>query len=230
VRITDGAGNTAIAPVPHLANGFPCQGPTIAVTANRKTTQVTIPFGRGAAIEGRLACGSTPVPGAIVQLGTAALPGVPVASGPVLTAPDGTFRFQLPPGPSRELVFSYRAYSNEPAPTAQAAVKINVKPRIKLQISPRRTHNGGTITWRGRVEGGPYPVDGMPLLVQVKEGKRWQTFDELQAHNGKIGYQYTFLRTSRPTTYSFRVALPTGGDVGYPYATSASRRVNVHVR
>jgi hypothetical protein len=70
----------------------------------------------------------------------------------------------------------------------------------------------------------------MAVLVQVKEGKRWQTFDELTVHGGKIGYHYTFRRTYQPTTYTFRVALPSGGAVGYPYASGASRPVNVHVR
>lgn len=230
VRVIDAAGNTSVAPVPHIANGVPCANPTIALTANRHKLAVTVPFGRGATVAGRLACGSTPVPGATVLLGTATLPGSPDAFELLRTAVDGTFRYQLPPGPSRKLLFSYRAYSNESTPTTQSAVQVNVRPSIRLHITPRRTHDGGTIHWRGQVQGGPYPPNGMPLLVQVKEGKRWQTFDEIKVRGGKIAYSYTFLRTSRPTTYSFRVALPTGGDVGYPYATGASGKVNVHVR
>ena len=90
----------------------------------------------------------------------------------VPTAPDGTFLYEVAPGPSRRLTFSYRAYSNEPSPTAQSTLLVNVTPKITLHISPWRTHNNGTITWRGRIEGGPYPADGMPLLAQVREGKR----------------------------------------------------------
>jgi hypothetical protein len=229
VRITDAAGNTAIAPVPHMANGVPCPGPTLALTADGKPAEVTIPYGQAVTIEGRLACGLTPVPGATVSLGTAALVDVPLAAGPVLTGPDGTFSYQLPPGPSRELVFGYRAYSNESAPTTQATVQIDVRPRMTLRISPRRTYNHGTIRWSGRVEGGPYPADGMPVLVQVKEGRRWQTFEELKVHNGVIAYDYTFLRTHNPTAYTFRIALPSNGDVGYPYAANASPGVSVYV-
>jgi hypothetical protein len=70
----------------------------------------------------------------------------------------------------------------------------------------------------------------MPLLVQVKEGKHWQTFDEIEVRDGKIAYRYTFRRTTRPTTYSFRVALPSGGDVGYEYSAAAARPIDVHVR
>lgn len=232
VRVTDAAENTTVTPVPPVANGVPCTDPTIALAADHRRTAVTVPFGHGAIVEGRLGCGPTPIPGASVALATSTtLPGAPAApSTTVQTAPAGTFRYQVAPGPSRDLTFSYRAYSNESTPTTQATVHVNVKPRIRLQISPRRTHNGGTIHWHGQVEGGPYPANAMPLLVQVKEGKRWQTFDELRAHNGKIAYRYTFLRTTSPTTYSFRVALPSGGAVGYPYATGSSQPIKVHVR
>jgi len=229
VRVTDAAGNTTVTPVPRLPNGVPCSNPTIALSADRHRTAVTVPFGHGATVEGRLACGTTPIPGATVLLSTAALPGVSAAPGLLRTAADGTFRYQLPPGPSRKLIFSYRAYSNESAPTTQAAFQLNVRPRITLHIRPRRTRNGETIYWRGRVRGGPYPTNGMPLLVQVREGKRWQAFDEIKAYNGRFGYIYTFLRTTKATTYSFRVALPVGGDVGYPYTAGVSQSISVHV-
>jgi hypothetical protein len=242
VRVTDAPGNSAVtpaqplttshsAPVPHVPNGVPCPTPSIALTANGRTGQATIPYGHGATVEGRLGCGVTAIPGASIGLGITTLPGTPAApSAPIQTSAHGTFRYQLAPGPSRKLTFSYVAYSNEPAPTTQAAMQINVRPKMTLHIRPRRTHDGGTIKWSGKIEGGPYPLDGMPVLVQVKEGKRWQTFEELEVHNGKIAYEYTFLRTRRPTTYTFRVALPRGGDVGYPYAPAASTPVKVHVR
>jgi hypothetical protein len=250
VRVTDAAGNTTVAPVPHVANGVPCAGPTIALTADHAPNGATIPFGQGATIEGRLACGPTPIPGATVMLGTAALPGVPLVSGPLITGPQGEFSFQVPPGPNRELVFSYRAWSNEASATT-AAIQVNVQPRMRLQICvdqrpphhvhrrrahagrsrcSHQTHNHGTITWTGSVEGGPYPVGGMPVLVQVKEGSHWQTFESLQISNGRFSYHYTFLRTRHPTTYTFRLALPAGGDVGYPYVASASGPVSVRVR
>jgi hypothetical protein len=229
IRVTDAAGNATVTPLPHLANGVPCPGPTFALLANGKPAGVTIPYGQSVTIEGHLGCGNTPITGAAVQLSADSLAGMPFGLGPVLTGSDGSFRYQLPPGPSRELTFGYRAYSNEPGPTTQARLQITVHPRMTLHISPRRTQNRRTIKWRGRIEGGPYPAAGMPVLVQVKEARRWQTFDELIVHNGEVDYEYTFLRTRHPTTYTFRDALPTGGDVGYPYAASASAPVSVYV-
>jgi hypothetical protein len=231
VRVTDAAENVTVAPVPPVANGVPCEHPTIALTADARANAVTIPYGKRAIVEGRVGCGPTPVPDASIALVTATAFGArPSLVTTVQSGSAGTFRYQLPRGPSRTVTAAYRAYSNEPAATTQAAVTVKVKPKITLHIRPRRTHNGGTITWRGWIRGGPYPVAGMPLLVQVKEGRRWQTFDEFTLHGAKIAYRYTFHRTIKPATYTFRVALPRPGAAGYPYTAGASRKVSVRVR
>jgi hypothetical protein len=69
----------------------------------------------------------------------------------------------------------------------------------------------------------------LTLLVQVREGHRWQTFDQLMTHDGRFAYRYTFLRTPATTTYAFRVALPASGAAGYDYLPSHSRVVKVRV-
>jgi hypothetical protein len=237
VRVTDAAGNIALGPArsvvtarPPVPNGDPCPRAAITVAADRERRVMRIPFGERPAIQGRLACGTTPISGASIDLESApALGAFAPTVATLQTAANGTFRYKLPVGADRMLTFRYRAYSNEPSPTAQTALKIEVVPKITLHIRPRRTDNGGTITWRGAVKGGPYPVRGLPLLLQVRDRHRWQTFDQIVARNGKIGYRYTFRRTFQPTTYSFRVALPAGGAVGYPYASGASRTIRVHV-
>ena len=50
-------------------------------------------------------------------------------------------------------------------------MRLNVRPKITLHIKPRETRNNKTITWEGSVKGGPYPAAGIPMLVEVKEGK-----------------------------------------------------------
>ena len=97
-------------------------------------------------------------------------------------------------------------------------------PRIRLHITPTRTYNGSTIDWSGRISGGPYPADGVALLVEVREGSRWQPFDEVVAVDGRFAYRYTFLRTTEPTSYRFRVALPASGSSGYDYRRAAATR------
>ena len=102
-------------------------------------------------------------------------------------------------------------------------------PNISLRITPRHTHDNGTITWRGEVSGGPYPPGGVGLQVQVREDRRWVTFDDLVTRGGRFSYRYTFHRTTQPTTYTFRVSLPYGGSVGYPDRWAASRKIAIHV-
>ena len=230
VRLTDAAGNTTLSKVPPLANGAPCAGARLNLKADHRVgSRVTIPHAHGALIEGRLACGDTPVPGAAVQLTTAVVGAAPKNPISLITGADGTFRYHLPPGPSRRMSFSYRAYSDEATPAATGVLTVDVRPRLTLNIVPRSTHNHETIEWDIGLVGGPYPAAGIGLNLQVKEGRRWQTFDEITAHRAHLGYLYEFKRTTRPTTYSFRVALPPNGAAGYPYATGASEPVKVHV-
>jgi hypothetical protein len=67
------------------------------------------------------------------------------------------------------------------------------------------------------------------LLVEVREGRRWQPFDEVVALKGRFAYRYTFLRTTQPTSYRFRVALPASGSAGYAYDPGGSNAITVHV-
>lgn len=223
---TNGSQGSSSGKEARIANGTPCPGPSINLSINgRSATRALIPFGHSVTVKGRLGCQATPVPEATITVD---------ASGEAKalslhTDADGTFVYSLPLGPSRTLSFRYTAYSTDSEPAATATAAIEVAPKIALSIAPRYTHNDSTILWRGRITGGPYPPGGVTLLVQVRENDRWQTFDQIVTHDGRIAYRYTFRRTTRPTTYTFRVALPHGGSVGYPYSPAASRPINVRV-
>jgi hypothetical protein len=231
VRLTDAAGNTATvfsntistSRVPHFPNGMPCVIPTLSLTANGKTAPAPIRWARRVRVRGRLHCGETPIPHAEIQLTGER------GRMSVTTNPRGSFAFTLAPGPSRTLRFAYRAYSDDAKPAVTATLRIRVFPAITLNISPRSTRNDGTITWRGLVAGGPYPAAGLTLLVEVKAGSRWEAFDQLVTHTGRFTYRYTFLRTTRPTTYSFRIAMPASGAAGYRYQPASSDAITVHV-
>ena len=212
-------------------NGAPCANPKIMVAAGSSEHTMTLPFGLSATVEGRLRCNGTFPAGAMVEIATFTKAGS-AAGSPMFVevAGDGSFRWEVTPGPSREIVFSYSLIFGE-RPAALTTFQVNVVPRISLNISPRRTHNRGTVIWRGRIEGGPYPSQGIPLLPEVWEGKYWQPFGELLAEeNGTFKYRYTFLRTQRPTIYKLRIATPSTGAVGYDYTAGASRSINVYVR
>ena len=231
VTVDDASGNSATvwdgvvtsAPPPHVPNGAPpCEQAHLSIRVNGKA-RAHIHFGRRAIVRGLLRCGTAPIASASV-----------VASGgridtTLVTAPNGTFSYAVPKGPSRRLTFSYRAYSDDPSPTARARVQVSVIPQIRLAITPRSTRNGGSVRWRGRLLDGPFPKGGVTLLVEVREGRRWQPFDEIVAERGRFAYRYTFLRTTEPTSYRFRVALPASGSVGYDYTPGGSNSVAVHV-
>jgi hypothetical protein len=231
LSVTDAAGNDAsdylgtvtAKTVPHVPNGFPCADPQISLSVNGKARLGPVRYGSRVTVQGKLHCGTSPIPDAAVALSGTGVGGLLETNG------QGGFSYMLPTGPSRTLTFRYFAYSDSTSPAASAGVQIGVYPSISLHINPRQTSNDGTIDWYGRVVGGPYPTGGLTLLVQVREGDRWQTFDQLLTHNGRFAYRYTFLRTPSTTTYAFRVALPASGAAGYDYLPSHSRVVRVHV-
>jgi hypothetical protein len=233
ITVDDASGNSATAwdgtittTDLNIPNGSPpCRPAVLSLAVNGKGSRAVIRYGHRATIQGTLLCGTAPIADAAIAFSGGGL------HGTVVTDQGGGFTYTVPTGPSRRITFSYRAYSEDPTLAARASAQISVLPRIRLAISPHRTHDGGTISWRGRITGGPYPSDGVTLLVEVKDGHRWQPFDEVVAHKGRFRYRYTFLRTSSPTTYRFRVALPASGSAGYPYYHSAaSNEISVYVR
>ena len=235
VSVDDASGNSAtvwdgtiqvVQPTqPPAPNGTPaCPTARMTLTVGRKTNERLIRYGSRPTVQGQLMCAATPVADAAIALSGGGLSAV------VVTNALGGFSYRVPPGPDRTLSFSYRAYSNDVAASALARAKIAVRPRIRVHITPNATRNGGTIKWAGTLAGGPFPSDGVSLLIEVKEGRRWQPFDQVVAVDGRFSYRYTFLRTTYPTTYEFRAALPASGSAGYPYQPGASNAVAVHVQ
>ena len=156
-------------------------------------------------------------------------PGAAIDSA-VQTGPDGSFSYKAPLGSNRTLRFSYSDYSDDLAPSATATLTISIRPKITLHITPHHTTNGHTMRWTGTIGPGPYPRQGVTLLVEVQEGRHWRAFDQVVANQrGRFAYSYRFHATYEPTTYTFRVALPDTGAQGYPYAPGWSRRVKVRV-
>ena len=232
VKASDPAGNVTSAsspspvtidnPQPAATAAPRCPTERLSVSLDGGRASLRTRYGRVVRLAGVLLCGEEPLASAAVKIAGDGI------SASAMTNAAGAFTYLIPSGPSRRLSITAGAGAGT-APAAAASATIAVRPSMTLAISPRRTSNGGTILWRGAVKGGPYPPQGLPLLVEVKEGGRWQAFDEILAHAGRVAYRYTFRRTTTPTTYRFRVALPTGGAVGYPYSFAASNAVSVHV-
>jgi hypothetical protein len=202
----------------------PCAGETLNLSVKGKPPTVTIRYGARLRIRGLLHCGLTPIMGARVLVNAASI------KTSVLTAPDGSFTFAVPKGPSRLLTFSYIPYSGMSTPSARASATVAVRPKMTLRISPRVLANGEVMHWSGRVLGGPYPASGVSLDAEVFEAGHWKVFDQLRSdRKGRFRYAYRFERTFVPTTYRFRVASPLTGARGYGYAPGVSNAVAEHV-
>jgi hypothetical protein len=232
LQITSAAGDTAVVDdheltvqnPPNTPNGSPaCNAARLSLAVNGKSNRRLIRYGHLALVTGTLACDTTPISDATIDITGGGL------NAHIPTSMSGAFSFLVPRGPSRRLSFTYRAFADSPRLAATATATVDVLPHIELAIHPRRTFNGGTINWSGRVLGGPYPRGGVTLLIEVREGRRWQPFDQIIARGGRFRYRYTFLRTTQPIDYLFRVALPANGAGGYDYAPGGSNIVRVHV-
>lgn len=230
VGSASGVGDRGIA-ADHMRSGHPCRAQLTLKINGRGGTPV-ISYGP-ATITGVLHCGLAPIRHAQVAVASVGcLPtGVQPIVGSVTTRLDGSFIYTVPPGPDGSLSFSYTVHSDDPGPSVAAIATLRVRPRMGLRIEPIVVRNRHTIYWTVTVLGGPFPTQGITLDPQVKEGGRWQTFDQFRLyHEGTSRiYRYTFRKTSKSITYGFRVALPATGSGEYPYEVGASNVVNVRV-
>ena len=201
----------------------------------RKTAR-RVAFGHGTTVSGWL--GKTT---------GAALAGQPVR---VLTAPDngqhsftqvaiataaadGSWRAELPPGPSR-LVLAVYDGSTTTEPAVSSPIKVTVPARIRiLRIWPRHVRWGGTVHIVGYMAGGylPPPPAGELVRLRIGIGSTRITYGVKidVTGNGRFKTRYTFGlgQASIRRHYWFQLqALPQDD---YPYSASDSRRAGVIV-
>jgi hypothetical protein len=108
-------------------------------------------------------------------------------------------------------------------------VKLDVRPRIALRITPRRVANRGRITFRGRLVGGPGKARTQITIEAVGRDVRSRVpVTTLRTdRRGRFRFSYRFLRSFAPFTYRFRARLMR--QASYPYATGVSRIVTVRI-
>lgn len=212
------------------ANGEPCAGEELQLEVNRKRRPPIVSYGKPITVRGVLHCGTVPIRNARIAIVTLGGPRGAAIHSSVQTGLDGSFAYKVPVGPDRTLQFSYTAFSNDPAPSVAGTAAIMIRPRIRLEITPRSTANERRIHWSGTIAGGPFPRQGVTLVVEVREGGHWRIFAQTVANTkGRFRYRYKFHATNEPTTYRFRVALPDTGSQNYPYVSGASNTIDVHV-
>jgi hypothetical protein len=89
--------------------------------------------------------------------------------------------------------------------------------------------NGDTVTFRGRLLGGPVPSAGKLVTLQALTTRGWKTFANARARgsDGHWTYRYHFTATTSTARYAFRVVAPT--EASYPYAQGISKVAHVLV-
>jgi hypothetical protein len=226
---SDAGGGASAASGPNGSGA--CSAAHLTAAFGASATQ-TVVFGTHTTLHGSLSCAGSPIAGATLDLVLAPVGGsAAVVQAQIETAGDGSFSYVVPSGPSRAITLSYHAFSAAAPPSASVKLELRVTPRITLHITPAHTTNGHTVTFTGRVSGGLIARPGLPLNVEYREGNQWLVYTQVRAdpQTGLFRWRYTFMRTTESITYNFRVAIPSSGVVGYPYAPAASPTRSVHV-
>jgi hypothetical protein len=239
-----GAGNTSKndpspqnSPTPQLgsANGTNASaGATLRVhwTATAKASLAGV-YGHAQTATGRLtAPDGSAIGGASVQvLSTPSFQGAKtIALASARTAADGSFRVRLPSNmPSSRLTFAYSSHQAQAVPDVIATLTLTVPARLRLNVTPRSSHAGGTIAFRGALAGAPLPPGGKQLALEARTSTGpWRQFHVLSTTaRGRYRASYRF-RLAGPITYQFRAVSPKEAD--FPYATGVSNVVLVHER
>jgi hypothetical protein len=144
--------------------------------------------------------------------------------GHATTAADGSFVASIPPGRSRTIDLSYRAFSGDGAYAADAKIAEAVGAGVALKISPRRTGSNGTITLSGALQG-PVPPRGVVVELLVHYRGRWEPFRTPRT-NGRGRFHVTYQFQGGVGRFPFRAEVP-AGQAGFPYAVGHSQVVNV---
>jgi hypothetical protein len=201
---------------------------------HRRGSRVTVPFGAGAALSGRLlnADGaglagrrlrivSRPSRGALMRSRVAT----------VRTGRHGGFRLALPSGPSRRITVAFRG---EPglARARRPALALRVRGAVTLSALPRRLLTDQSVRLWGRVRarGAPVPRRGKLVAIQYyeNEARLWRPILVTRSdHSGRFHARYRFRYIEGTARIRLRaVAL---AEERWPYAPGTSRPVLVRV-
>jgi len=186
-------------------------------------------FGRGTTVSGWLGLANgTALGGQPVRLYAAPDDGhnhyAPFAE--VMTTANGSWTAHVPAGPSRLIVAVYSG-SSTTEPVASSAAHLVVPAKVTLKVRPRHTHWRGTITITGRVLGGYIPVGKLLRLRIGVVGVRETVGIPSVQPDGRFHTTFTF--GPGTGTVRFWLSVSTLREAAYPYAPSASKRVNITV-
>jgi hypothetical protein len=150
-----------------------------------------------------------------------------VAHPGVRTGADGRFVYVLPAGPSRDVRFTYFAYSDSHAVALSNVVHADVLAPLTIRADRRRVTGTRAVRLSGHVGGGSIPRAGLLVTLQgFQRGWGWRAFRTVRTdRKGNWSTKYRF-RLSEGR-FGFRALVPHQGR--FPFVTSRSSGVFVVV-
>jgi hypothetical protein len=196
----------------------------------RLVPRVTVRYKRHATIRGVLA-NTDGQPLHDVPVEVSARPDLPGASftaaGLVRTDRDGRFAYKVHGKHSRTLRFRYLGSSRIRPSTTD--VRVRVPASTSFRLTPRRILNGETVTFRGRVRGGPIPDQGKLIELRKWTGRKWAPFRVVRTDSaGRWKHTEQVISVSGIVTYRLRAHLP--AEAGFPYNAGRTPARKLRVR
>jgi hypothetical protein len=150
-----------------------------------------------------------------------------VARPGVRTGSDGRFVYVLPPGPSRDVRFTYFAFSDSRAVELSNVVRADARAPLTIRADRRHVSGDRLVRLSGRVGAGPIPRAGLLVTLQgFQTGFGWRTFRTVRTdRRGRWSTTYRF--RSSGGRFGFRAVVPRQGR--FPFASSRSSGVFVVV-
>jgi hypothetical protein len=180
--------------------------------------------GEGSVLSGALKSPTASVQGAFLCVYSRVLTDAEATlTGIAVTRPDGSFRFGVPPGPSR--ILTVLAQTPEGPRSTHAIIKTRVRP--SLSIHPNPVHNRHFEYFSGRIPG---PHSGkVTVVLQASDNRRrwYDAWHTSTRSDGRFTMRYYFSVISLETTFIFRVQVL--GAPGYPYDGGYSRELFLRV-
>jgi protocatechuate 3,4-dioxygenase beta subunit len=190
--------------------------------------EATVGYGKPATVTGRLANDAgDPVRGAslCIKMQTIGVDGQAAGVGSAMTDANGRYRYEVAPGPNREIVVGYRHDSSQVA----RDVRYYAHARPQLRLAPAVLRNGEQVRLWGHLPG---PLPGRRVVVlqaNAPGSKRWITFHKATSDPlGAFKSNYRFTSTTRRTRYRFRAIVPR--QAGYPWLEGSSEPAGVLVK
>ena len=245
VSVIDAAGNAAPVldrnitvanpgvPGPPNGTNASVQATLAARWKGTRRESLTSSYGRAQAVTGRLTGpGGVPISGALIDLqATPTYQGArPVTMRGPRTGSDGRFSVRLAGGvSSRTVRFAYRSHLGDALPAATRTLTLRVRAGVALSVAPHTASVGQSISFRGRLRGGPVPAGGKQLVLEARgPGGPWIEFKVVRTDaRGRYHASYRF-KFPGPADYQFRVLSEPESD--YPFVAGSSNIVGVFER